>query len=88
MGFVDVGEQAEGFGDFPFSDFVYLQVNFLAQRVDGGLAVLADEDEDREEDGLQGNDHGKQNKGEGIDDRQPFDLAGVYGYPENEEKGV
>ncbi len=43
---VDVTQEGQGFGDFPFGNFVDLEVDFFAEGVDGGLAVLTHKDEE------------------------------------------
>ncbi len=84
VGFMDFGDEFEDFGDLAFGDFIHLKVDFFSEGINSRLAVLAHEDKDGEEYGLEGHNHGQEAIGEGVDGREPRNFAGVRQDPEAE----
>ncbi len=64
---MDLGDELDQARHLPLGDHVDLQVDARAPVGSGGLAVLRDEHECRQEDGFEGDDHGQQAKGERVE---------------------
>ncbi len=77
-------ENLQGFGQFPFGDKNHLEQEFIAEGIDITLAVLADENDHRQENGSNRGYHRQENKRIGIENRKSRNHPDVY---QNPDKG-
>ena len=84
----DGDQKLEGFGDLFFGEEVDLQVEVIADIAAALHAVLFHEDEGTEEDAFDGDDHGEEDEGIGIEAWDFMNQAGVDEEPGGKPEDV
>ncbi|TSC84110.1 MAG: hypothetical protein G01um101416_1140 [Microgenomates group bacterium Gr01-1014_16] len=64
---MDIAEKGKSLGNFPFGNFVNLEVDFFTQRINICLAVLTHEDENGQKNSFQGDKHSQKGEGKRIE---------------------